>query len=224
VATAAEGVMRLRKPKPSEEPDATPSKVAAPLAGQLAFAEATTAGSPWRKRLLIAGIVLAFLLLAAAGAGAGYLAFTNDERADRWQARAAALDQNVEALNDVVLERTEDLNERTEELNAMAGKVQRAETAITRSEADVRALERRQRRLANEKAQVEDARARLAVEQEALADVASSFVSCKDGLVELLNYFATDDFSGANAAYNRVASDCENAEQTLASYSATYGE
>lgn len=125
--------MGLRKQKPSDEADANPSGVAAPLAGQLAFAEASTAGSPWRKRLLIAGTVLAFLLLAVAGVGAGYLAFTNDERADRWQARAETLDQNVKALKDVVLERTENLNERTEELNAMAVKVQRAETAIVRS-------------------------------------------------------------------------------------------
>lgn len=214
--------MRRRKRAPSEE--ASASEAAAPLAGQFAFTEAAPTGSPWRKRLIVAGIVLAFLLLAVAGAGAGYLAFTNEERADRWQARAAVLDENVEALSEVVLERTEDLNERTEELNGMAAKVQRAETAIARSEADVRALERRQRRLADEKAQVEDARARLAVEREALSDVASSFVSCKDGLVELLNYFAIDDFYAADAAYGRVASDCENAEQTLASYAATYGE
>jgi hypothetical protein len=195
----------------------------APLAGQLAFTEATPARSPWRKRLLVGGLLLIILLLAGAGAAAGYFAWTNKERADRWEARATSLGANVEALNEVVLGRTEDLNERTEELNRMAAKVEQAERAIARSERDVRSLERRQRQLASEKAEVEDARGALALEAAAIEDVASAYIDCKNGLSELLAYVLAEDFLTASTIVGRVDADCVSADGTLESYLATYG-
>ncbi|MGH3022603.1 MAG: hypothetical protein ACRDNI_03010, partial [Gaiellaceae bacterium] len=179
--------------------------------------------SPRRRLLLVGGLVLAFLLLTAAGAGAGYVAWTNKARADDWQARAELLQGNVEALDEVVLARTEDLNERTEELNQMASKVRNAEDAVARSEGDVRSLERRQRRLASEKAEVEDARAALALEAGAIEDVASAYIDCKNGLAQLLNYVLAEDFSAAGTIVGQVDSDCTAAETTLESYLATYG-
>jgi septal ring factor EnvC (AmiA/AmiB activator) len=173
---------------------------------------------------VIAALAAGFLLLGIAGGVAGYLAWTNRERADDWAARAAELERAVESLNAVLVERTGDLNERTEELNAMAGKVRRAERAISRSESDVQALERRQRQLANEKAQVEDARAAVASEAAAIEDVANAFITCNDGLVELLNYVLAEDYGSADATYPRVDSDCDVAEGELSAYLADYGE
>jgi septal ring factor EnvC (AmiA/AmiB activator) len=180
--------------------------------------------SPWRRRLLVAGLASAFLVLAGAGAAAGYLAWTNKERADDWEARSARLERNVGALNEVVIARTESLNERTEELNALAARVKRAERAIRRSEADVRSLELRQRQLANEKAQVEDARAAIAAERGAIEDVALAYIDCKNGLTELLNHILADDFSMASTIFERVDADCQTAEGELSGYLAAYGD
>jgi hypothetical protein len=177
-----------------------------------------------RRRIVLGVFALGTVLLVAAAATAGYLALENDARADRWEVRAGALEGNVESLNDLLVERSEALNERTEELNTMARKVQEAEQAIARSEADVVSLERRQRRLANEKAQVEDARAALALEAEALGDVAGAFITCKQGLDQLLGYVLAEDFGAANAVVAGVDRDCQTAEGELSSYLAAYGD
>ena len=178
---------------------------------------------PWRKRVLLGGLVLCFLLLAGAGAVAGYLAFTNKERADLWEARAAELEGEVAALEGLVAERTDDLNERTEDLNAMAAKIVQAERAIARSEADVSSLEQRQRLLANEKAQVEDARAALALQASAMEDVASAFIECNDGLVEYLGYIVEEDYLSASSEYDRISGYCQDADDRLAGYLAGQG-
>jgi chromosome segregation ATPase len=158
--------------------------------------------------------------LFVAGAFAGYLTYENENRADRWQQRADRLERNADQLNELLIERTEALNERTEELNAFASKLKKAERAIANSERDVKALERRQRQLANEKAQVEDARALLALEAEALEDVASAYIDCSNGLAAVLSFVASDDFSSANAALTSASVDCQQAEDALADYNA----
>jgi septal ring factor EnvC (AmiA/AmiB activator) len=177
-----------------------------------------------RRPLLICALVLAFVLLAAAGSVAGYVASENRERAERWEGRADELERNVRSLNEILVERSDALNERTEELNAMAATVRRAERAVSRSEADVRSLEDRQRQLANEKAQVEDARAALAAEAEALEEVASAFITCKNGLVELLDHVLDEDFATASSVSSRVDGECQTAESELSAYLAAYGE
>ena len=176
-----------------------------------------------RRRLIISGLCLAVFMLVAAGGVAGYLAHTNKQRADQWADHAFLLQEDLDSLEEELEERTGDLNQRTEDLNAMASKVQQAETAITRSEADVRSLEKRQRRLANEKAQVEDARAELAVQTGALEDVASAYIDCKSGLIELLNYILADDYATANAIVASVDGDCAYADDSLSGYLARYG-
>jgi septal ring factor EnvC (AmiA/AmiB activator) len=176
-----------------------------------------------RRRLIISGLCLAVFMLVAAGGVAGYLAHSNKQRADQWADHAFLLQENLGSLEAELEERTGDLNQRTEDLNAMASKVQEAETAITRSEADVRSLEKRQRRLANEKAQVEDARAELAVQTGALEDVASAYIDCKSGLIELLNYILADDYATANAIVASVDGDCAHADDSLSGYLARYG-
>ncbi len=176
-----------------------------------------------RRRLLFSGLGLGVFLLVVAGGVAGYLAHTNKQRADQWADHAFLLQENLDSLEEELEERTGDLNERTDDLNAMASKVQQAETAIARSEADVRSLEKRQRRLANEKAQVEDARAELAVQTGSLEDVASAYIDCKSGLIELLNYILADDYATANAVVASVDGDCAYADDSLSGYLARYG-
>ena len=194
------------------------------LVSEHRFEPPQPAPSGRRRPLLIGALAVVFLLLAAAGAVAGYVAWENRERADRWEARADELEGNMRSLNEILVERSDALNERTEELNAMAATVRRAERAISRSEADVRSLEARQRQLANEKAQVEDARAALAAEAEALEEVASAFITCKNGLVELLNSVLEEDFVTASNISDRVDRQCQTAEGELSAYLAAYGE
>ena len=194
------------------------------LVSEYRFEPPQPAPSGRRRPLLIGALALAFLLLAIAGSVAGYVAWENRERADRWESRADELERNVRSLNEILVERSDALNERTEELNAMAATVRRAERAVSRSEADVRSLEDRQRQLANEKAQVEDARAALAAEAEALQDVANAFITCKNGLVELLGHVLDEDFAAASSVSSRVDGQCETAESELSAYTAAYGE
>jgi hypothetical protein len=177
-----------------------------------------------RGRLKVAAIVTSYGLLLGALALTGYLAWTNYDRADRWERRASTLERNVRSLNDLLVVRSAGLNARTREVNAMAAKVKSARRALLRSEADVATLARRQRELANEKAQVEDARAQLAAETTALEDVASAFIDCKDGLIDVLGYIADDEYYLANAYYDEVSADCSSAEDALATYHASYGE
>jgi hypothetical protein len=177
----------------------------------------------WRRRLWISLLILGFVALAGFGAGGGYLAWQNSERATLWQERALRLERNVTQLNKVLSDRSSTLNERTRELNGMAVKARTAQRALRRSESDVASLSRRQRELANEKAQVEDARASLAVEATALRGVASATIDCKDGVVELLSYVLNDDYDSANYYVDGVRSDCDYAEETLQTYNSTYG-
>ena len=178
--------------------------------------------STWRRRLTVWGLSVAAVVVIAAGATAGYLAWTNKQRADTWEARAQALENRTEALDAVVVERTSDLNQRTVELNRMASKVTRAQVAIKRSEADVRRLEKRQRELAAEKADVEDARAALALEADALQGVAQAYINCKEGLADLLTYVLNEDYYSANAIVNDVNADCNAADGSLDEYLASY--
>jgi hypothetical protein len=107
-----------------------------------------------RRFLLVAA--LAFLL-AVAAAGTSTLAVVNARRADDWQARVQQVELQTKVINDLLVERSHDVNARTRALNATAARLRATRRALTRSEADVRALVRRQTELANEKAQAEDA-------------------------------------------------------------------
>lgn len=176
-----------------------------------------------RRRVTIAALVVGLLVVAGAIGVLGYLAWTNHDRAGRWQERAATLERNAAALNTLLIERSETLNERTRELNAMAAKVQESQRALRRSESDVATLARRQRELANEKAQVEDARAALAAQASELEDVAAAYVDCKDGLIDLLGYLANEDYASANTAADAVSADCEYADDALAGYLSSHG-
>jgi hypothetical protein len=194
-----------------------------PVPGQLGMLdEQTTATSRPARQRLLAAIVAGAVLLAAAGAAAGYVAWTNKQRADDWQAQASELQRKASDLENVLVIRTRALNVRTEDLNALAEKVADAERAIERSEADVKHLEHRQRQLAAEKADVEDARAQLALQTTAIEDVASAFIDCKDGLTQLLSYVLNEDYYGATGIAPRVDSDCAGAESALSSYQASY--
>ena len=175
-----------------------------------------------RRRLEIAAFAL-LLVLVVALLTVSYLAWTNHDRAGRWQDRAATLERNAAALNKVLVTRSETLNERTRELNAMAAKVRESQQALRRSESDVATLARRQRELANEKAQVEDARARVAAQASELEDVAAAYVDCKDGLIDLLGYLANEDYGSANTTAESVSADCEYADDALSSYLSSYG-
>jgi len=166
--------------------------------------------------------VIGLVALVAVGA-VGSLAYSNKNRADRWEDRAFRLERNTEQLNGLLVERSTQLNERTRELNQIAAKVARQQGALTRSESDVASLSDRQRELAAEKAAVEDSRAALVVQAGVLNSVAGELVACNDGLFELLGYIARGDSASANAVIDGVAANCDRAELDLAEYRARYG-
>jgi hypothetical protein len=115
------------------------------------------------------------------------------------------------------------LNQRTDEANALAAKVADAEEAIQRSEGDVKRLERRQRQLAAEKADIEDARAALAVQTAAIQDLAQRYIDCKSGLVRVLQDVNSGNGYDLQAIGGQVIAACNAADSALADYQAQYG-
>jgi hypothetical protein len=107
------------------------------------------------RRFLLVSAAAALLAIALIGTSA--LAVTNARRADDWQTRAEQVQLRTKIVNDLLVERSHDVNARTRALNATAAKLRQTRRALARSESDVRALVRRQTELANEKAQAEDA-------------------------------------------------------------------
>jgi len=199
----------------SEEPTLPEFETPAP--------RATRAQALSRRRLEIAGLALLQVALVGGLLAVGYIAWTNHDRAERWQERAVMLERNAAELNRYLVARTELLNERTRQLNETAARVEEAQRALRRSESDVATLARRQRELANEKAQVEDARAELAAQASDLEDVAAAYVDCKDGLVDLLSFLVDGDTGSAGSSADSVADDCEYADDALATYLSSYG-
>jgi septal ring factor EnvC (AmiA/AmiB activator) len=186
--------------------------------GQLALASDTTHRYSRHRYVIWSAVCLAFAFMAALA----FLAWTNKARADDWEARAAELAATAERLDETLDDRTIELNERTEDLNDLAEKVTAAEEAISRSEADVKRLERRQRQLASEKANVEDARAALALQTAAIEGVASAYLDCTNGLTELLTHVLAENYGAATVIVGRVEADCSGAESSLDAYLATY--
>jgi septal ring factor EnvC (AmiA/AmiB activator) len=180
-------------------------------------------GTPRRRLLLLGCLATLLLLLVAAATSAGYLASTNKTRADDWQERAAEVQANVDRLEATLDERTTILNQRTKDVNTLAAKVAATERAIERSEGDVRRLERRQRQLAAEKANVEDARAALALQATAIEDVASAYIDCNSRLTEAIGYISAENYNGLNAIAGRVDADCAAADRAFRAYVANYG-
>jgi hypothetical protein len=173
-----------------------------------------------RRWFLPALFALVFLLAVG---GVGWLAYDNKTRADAWEARAFRLERNTEQLNGLLIERSTQLNERTREVNQIAKKFARQQSALNRSESDVASLSERQRELAAEKAAVEDSRASLVVQSEALGSVASELVACNDGLVELLGYLVSGNSAAVSDLIDGVAADCDSAELSFAEYRSRYG-
>jgi septal ring factor EnvC (AmiA/AmiB activator) len=177
---------------------------------------------PWRRRLLWGGGVLAAIALLAVAGAASYLAYSNNERADRWRARAGKLERNADTLNALLVKRTRTLNARVRQLNVMAAEVRRARLSLTRSEGDVKTLEQRQRELANEKAQLEDQRGALIEQQSSLEQVASAYSTCKGELEDVLSAFADNDYGWLDANIPTVAADCAYADSSFDDYLAAY--
>ena len=179
--------------------------------------------SALNARRVIAALVVVVLLLVGAAGVAAYVAHTNKERADRWRDRAERLQRNADALNALLVRRTGLLNLRARQLNALAAKVQLSTEALARSEGDVQSLEERQRALANEKAQLEDARAALEQEQRVLADVASRYVRCSNGLKHAFDAVVNQDTAWLDANGADVESTCSSADAALQDFQSAYG-
>jgi len=155
--------------------------------------------------------LVAFAIVALGGAAGNfiYAARENRDAADRWQSRAGTLERTLTA-------RTRQLNSRTEALNRTA-------SALKRSEKDVDELENRQRTLANEKAQVEDARGALELQATSLASIATEQGQCTSGLTELLNRYAAEDYEWVDANADGVSATCGQAQSDFEAFQAQFG-
>jgi hypothetical protein len=67
-----------------------------------------------------------------------------------------------------------------------------------------------------------DSRAQLANQTAALTDVSTAFVTCNDGLAELLSDVLNQDYVSAQAIVGQTSSNCQYAEDALASYQSNY--
>jgi hypothetical protein len=156
-------------------------------------------------------VVIALAILALGGVATYFVYASKENRdaADRWQARAGTLERTLTA-------RVRQLNTRTQALNKTAA-------ALKRSEDDVKELVGRQRELANEKAQVEDARGALEVQTTSLATLAAEQRECTTGLAELLNRYASEDFAWVDANADAVSATCEKAQSDFTAFQAQFG-
>jgi chromosome segregation ATPase len=154
-------------------------------------------------------LVLAFVVLAGAAVYFALASHSNHASAARWRDHAQASDR-------LLTTRTNQLNARSKALNRAAGE-------LAKSQADVKSLEARQRTLANEKAQVEDQRGGLQVATSQLAALAGEQRDCSNGLSQLLNEFAANDYDAVNRDAPGVGSACQKAEDDFAAFQAQYG-
>ena len=144
-----------RPARPTQAPAPAPAVPATPLP------IAAEDPIPRRRRrfdtrlLLVSALAFA---LAVAVVATTTLAVVNARRASDWEQRTQQIEVRTKIINDLLVERSHDVNARTRALNASAAQLRRTKQALARSEADVRALVRRQTELANEKAQAEDSR------------------------------------------------------------------
>ena len=166
-----------------------------------------------RARILV-GLVL--VALCAWGSFAGYEMVQNHDRSEGWRVRSIALQEQADGMHRLLKSRTTLLNQRIDQLDAIAEKLRRTRDALARSEGDVSSLEVRQRQLANEKAQVEDARA-------ALRGVAANYATCEQDLIHVLQAVAAGDYLTAGTDVGYARESCGAAESGLSSYDATFG-
>ena len=147
----------------------------------------------------------------------------NRDRAEGWRQRAIAAAEIVEGQRVVIGQRSRALNQRTTQVNTLTAKVRTTRTALRRSEGDVTQLARRQRQLANEKARVEDQRRQLEAQQAALTGVASGFLACNNGLVDVLGAVLDENWSWVSIYGRSRLSSCTEASASLDSYRQRFG-
>jgi TolA-binding protein len=159
--------------------------------------------------VLLAGVVV----LAGLAAWGLYGMHTNERRAVAWEHRARLLQANAAQLESLLAARTRLLNQRIDQMNNMARKLKSSQVALTQSQGDVSSLEERQRQLADEKAQLQD-------QQHLLDQVAGSYVTCKQDLIQLL----ADVANGYDTtySYDTANTDCTNADNSLQNYLSNY--
>ena len=181
---------------------------------------------PPRRQVTLTGASLVLAIIGAVALAAGVavlatLAVVNYQRADENHARAVGWQDRSEQLQDLVGERTKALNRQTARLNVASNRLRRARVAIDRSEEDVADLQVRQRELAAEKAAVEDERAFLALEREALGDVATKLARCNSVMFDFI--LASDGGYLTTGHAVRVQQRCSEAQAAVDGYSSTVG-
>ena len=130
---------------------------------------------------------------------------------------------HVDGQRVLIGQRTQALNRRTTQVNKLADRLRDTRTALRRSEGYVSTLACRQRELANEKARVEDERRQLQSQQAALETVATDFLSCNNGLVDVLSAVLDEDWDWVLYYGRSRLASCTDASESLDSYQRRFG-
>lgn len=165
--------------------------------------------------------VVGLVALVAGTAVLATLAVLNHRRADENLSRAIVWQGRSDELQELVGDRTKALNRQTARLAIASDRLRKARTAIARSEEDVATLQTRQRELAAEKAAVEDERASIALQRDALGGIAEMLVACNGVMYELV--LAADGGYVDDGHVLRVQQECGAARAAVDDYAAAFG-
>jgi chromosome segregation ATPase len=153
----------------------------------------------------------AVAILAIAGA-AVYFAVddhANRDSAKQWRARATLLRHVLDARSTQLAQRTRALKVAGGQLTSLGGQVG--------------TLDQRTRELAAEKAQVEDQRAALQARSDALTRVARSEIACSNDLSQAIPHISAQDSAWLSANGATIDQHCQQAQNALNAFNATYG-
>jgi chromosome segregation ATPase len=157
------------------------------------------------------GLLLAGAMIAMAGAA---VYFVRDDHANRhsareWRARAIELRHVLDARDTQLAQRTRALTVAGGQLASLGGQVG--------------TLDQRTRDLAAEKAQVEDQRAALQARADALTKVARAEITCSNDLSQAIPHITAQDSAWLSANGSTINQDCQQAQNALNTFNATYG-
>ena len=164
-----------------------------------------------RRRQLLGTSVLAVAIAVMTGAVV-YFALddhTNRTSAREWRARSIELRHVLDARDTQLAQRTHALKVASGQLTSLGGQVG--------------TLDQRTRQLAAEKSQVEDQRALLQQRSDALTKVAQDQVACSNDLSQAIPHISAQDSAWLAANGATVDHTCQQAQNALDAFNATYG-
>lgn len=163
------------------------------------------------KRRVLGGSLLAVAVVALVGAAVYFAIDDHGNRASAtdWRARALELRHVLDARDIQLAQRTRALTAAGGQLASLGGQVG--------------TLDQRTRQLAAEKAQIEDQRGLLQARSSALIKVAQEEATCSGELSQAIPHITAQDSAWLTANATTINHDCQQAQNDLNKFNATYG-